>query len=95
MLGSASCALSRDRRSSSSSSKNGFSIVESFGRIDSVMVRPIELTRSECFSAARTLSSSSGAGGSRVEDPPYCTMIGSVGQQSKAFETGVPCLQRS
>ncbi|KAH9024432.1 hypothetical protein EDB83DRAFT_2555503 [Lactarius deliciosus] len=48
----------------------------------------------DCFSAAKMLSSSSGAGGSRSKDPPYFTTIGLAGQRSRvsaAFSTGVPC----
>jgi hypothetical protein len=59
------------------------------------MVRLIELTRSECFSATMILSSSSRAGERSDGAPPYCTTIGRAGQQSRVFSAGVPRAQNS
>ena len=59
------------------------------------MVRLMELTRPDCCNAAMILSSSSGDGGTRSEVPPYCTLIGRAGQQSRVFKTGVPYVQWS
>jgi hypothetical protein len=60
-----------------------------------VTVRLIELTRSDCLSAAMILTSSSGDGGSSSRDPPYSITIGRAGQQFKVFRTGVPGVQNS
>ena len=87
--------LSRDRRMSSSKSKNGHLIAYNLSRSEVVTVRLIELTRSDRSIAAMILTSSSGAGGSSARELPYSRTIGRGGQQSKVFETGVPDEQNS
>ena len=89
--------LSRDKRIRSSNSKNdNFKlIVYNLCRSEFVTVRLIELTRSDCLSAAMILTSSSGAGESSSREPPYTMTIGMVGQQSNVFKTGVPGVQNS
>ena len=64
-LGRASCVLSLDRRTSSSSSENGSEIAERFSRSDFVTVRLMVVGRLDCFSAAIIFSSSSRDRGSR------------------------------
>jgi hypothetical protein len=58
-----------------------------------VTVRLMEETQPDCFSTVMILTSSPGAGGSRFGTPPYCKMMGRVGQQSRAFNMGVPYVQ--
>ena len=90
VLGRFGSTLSGDRMVSSSSSENGSEIAEIFSRSELFAVSLIELTRPDCFSAAMILTSSSGAGESILEKPPYCKTIGRTGQSSKTFKTGAP-----
>jgi hypothetical protein len=96
-LGRVSNTLSRDRRTRSSSCENGLSIADNFSRSEFVTVKLIEITRSDCFSAAMILFSSSVDGGQGARSSPYCTTTGRVGQQSRVFSTGVtvPCVKNS
>src|ERR1700761_5717920 len=96
VLGRVSCMLFQERRTRSSSFKNGLLIAYNFATRDFETVRLREMTQSDCFSAAMILSSSSGAGGSSSGDPLYSMTIGRVvGQQSRVFYTGVPWEQNS
>jgi len=65
-----SATFSWDRRTSFSNSENGSWIADNLARSGLVAVRLIEITRSESLSAAMILSSSSGAGGPIIGDPP-------------------------